>query len=149
MPGLLTLLCDLLKGYLPLVILNAIIHNQLLLICLGLTAIIGHDFSPYLKFKGGKGVATSLGVFLFFSPKAILISLIFWIIVVALLRIVSLGSMGAGIILPLAIYFMDYPRPVFIAAVFACLLLIIRHKKNIKRLCRGEEKRLVRSESKG
>ncbi|MGA1863631.1 MAG: glycerol-3-phosphate 1-O-acyltransferase PlsY [bacterium] len=149
MPGLLTLICDLLKGYLPLLILNAIIPNRLLLIFLGLATIIGHDFSPYLKFKGGKGVATSLGVFLFFSPMAILISLIFWIVVVALIRIVSLASIGAGLILPVTIYFMDYPRPVFIAAVFACFLLIFRHKKNIERLCRGEEKRLVRSKSKG
>ena len=149
MPALLTLICDLLKGYLPLLILKAVNPHQWLLICLGLAAIIGHDFSPYLKFKGGKGVATSLGVFLFFSPEAILISLIFWIVVVALIRIVSLASIGAGLILPVAVYFMHYPRPVFIAALFAGLLLIIRHKKNIGRLCRGEEKRLVRSESKG
>jgi glycerol-3-phosphate acyltransferase PlsY len=148
MPALLTLICDLLKGFLPLIVLNSIIPHPLLLICLGLAAIIGHDFSPYLKFKGGKGVATSLGVFLFFSPKAILISLIFWIVVVALLRIVSLASIGAGLILPLTIYLMGYPRPIFITAVLACLLLIIRHKKNIKRLCKGEEKRLVRSKSK-
>lgn len=148
MPGLLTLICDLLKGYLPLIILNSIIPHQLLLIFLGLATIIGHDFSPYLKFKGGKGVATSLGVFLFFSPRAILISLIFWIVAVALIRIVSLASIGAGLILPVTIYFMDYPRSLFIAAVFACLLLIIRHKKNIERLCRGEEKRLGRSKSK-
>jgi glycerol-3-phosphate acyltransferase PlsY len=148
LPALLTLICDLLKGFLPLLILDSMNPHSLLLICLGLTAIMGHDYSPYLKFKGGKGVATSLGVFLFLSPKAILISLIFWIVVVALFRIVSLASIGAGLILPLAIYLMDYPRPIFIAAIFACLLLIIRHKKNIGRLCRGEEKRLVRSKSK-
>lgn len=148
MPALLTLICDLLKGFLPLLIFNSINPHPLLLICLGLAAIMGHDFSPYLKFKGGKGVATSLGVFLFFSPKAILISLVFWIVVVALFRIVSLASIGAALILPLSIYLMDYPQPVFIAGAFACLLLIIRHKKNIERLCRGEEKRLVRSKSK-
>lgn len=148
LPALLTLICDLLKGYLPLLILSSMQPHSLLLICVGLAAIMGHDFSPYLKFKGGKGVATSLGVFLFLSPKAILISLIFWILIVAIFRIVSLASIGASLILPLSIYFLSYSWPVFFAALFACLLLIIRHKKNMEKLYRGEEKRLTRSKSK-
>ena len=113
-----------------------------LLICIGIALILGHDFSPYLGFKGGKGVATSLGVFLFFSPKAILISLILWIALVALFRIVSVASIGAALILPTAIYWIGYPRPILLFSIFASLLLIIRHRINILRLFRGQEKRL-------
>ena len=142
LPGLLTLVCDLLKGYLPMLILGAMNPHPWLLICLGSAVILGHDFSPYLGFKGGKGVATSLGVFLFFSPKAILISLIFWIGLVALFRIVSVASIGAALILPIAICWIGYPRPVLLFSILASLLLIIRHRINIQRLFRGQEKKL-------
>lgn len=146
-PALLTLVCDMLKGSLPLVFLRILNPNPLLMVCCGISAILGHDFSPYLKFKGGKGVATSLGVFLVLSPKAILISILFWILVLALSKIVSIASIGAGIILPLVIYLCDYPRQIFFAGILACLILTLRHKKNIERLLRGEEKRLGRSKS--
>ena len=148
LPALLTLICDLLKGYLPLIILSTTKPSAWLSICVGLAAILGHDFSPYIKFKGGKGVATSLGVFLFLSPKAILVSFVIWILILIMIRIVSVASIGASIILSVAIYGFGYPKPILWGGILASLILIIRHKKNIERLCRGEEKRLARAESK-
>ena len=148
LPALLTLICDLLKGYLPLIILSTTKPSAWLSICVGLAAILGHDFSPYLKFKGGKGVATSLGIFLFLSPKAILVSFVIWVLILVMIRIVSVASIGASIILPAAIYGFGYPKPFLLGGSLASLILIIRHKKNIQRLCRGKEKRLARTKSK-
>jgi len=147
-PALLTLACDLLKGYLLLLILGSTTHHPWLLACTGLAAIAGHDFSPYLKFKGGKGVATSLGVFLYVSPLATMVSISVWVVVVALVRIVSLASIGAAIVLPVMIWALGYPLPILFAGSLACILLIARHKKNIERLCRGEEARLGGSRQK-
>lgn len=147
-PALLTLTCDMLKGVIPLIFLKIWNPNPLLIACCGMSAILGHDFSPYLKFNGGKGVATSLGVFLVLSPKAILISILFWILILAIFRIVSIASIGAGIILPLVIYPFGYPVEIFFTGLLACLLLMFRHKDNIWRLMHGEEKRLGGHKSK-
>ncbi len=141
-PALLILICDVLKGCLPLIILKLQDSTPLFLACCGISAILGHDFSPYLKFRGGKGVATSLGVFMILSPKALFVSFLFWILLVLFLRIVSLASLCAGICLPIAIAFGDYPRITVFAGFTASLLLIFRHKENIRRLLKGEEKRL-------
>lgn len=149
LPALLTLICDLLKGYLPLIILSTTKPSAWLFLFVGLAAILGHDFSPYLKFKGGKGVSTSLGVFLFLSPKAILVSLAAWILLLIIIRIVSVASIGASILLPFAIYGFRYSKPILLAGILASLILIIRHRENIGRLWRGEEKRLARSKPKG
>ncbi|MGA1843150.1 MAG: glycerol-3-phosphate 1-O-acyltransferase PlsY [bacterium] len=146
-PALLTLAGDLLKGYVPLLVLGSITPHPWLIACTGLAAIAGHDFSPYLRFKGGKGVATSLGVFLYMSPVATLVCVGVWVLVVALVRIVSIASIGTAIVLPVMVWALEYPLPILYAAIIACILLIARHKGNIKRLCRGEEKRLGRSRS--
>lgn len=148
-PALLTLAGDLLKGYIPLLILGSTTPHPWLIVCTGLAAIAGHDFSPYLRFKGGKGVATSLGVFLYVSPLATLVSIGVWVLVVALVRIVSLASIGAAIVLPVMVWALEYPPPILYAGILACILLIARHKQNIERLCRGQEKRLGHSRSEG
>lgn len=142
-PALLTLTGDILKGFLPLIIIKIFYADTLLLAFCAIAAILGHDFSPYLKFKGGKGVATSLGAFLVLSPKAILFSMLLWVLILLLSKIVSLASIGAGICLPVTIFFGGYPGSVFFAGIIACLLLILRHKNNIGRLLRGEEKRIT------
>ncbi|MGA1795260.1 MAG: glycerol-3-phosphate 1-O-acyltransferase PlsY [bacterium] len=146
-PALLTLTGDLLKGYVPLLVLGSTTPHPWLIVCTGLAAIAGHDFSPYLRFKGGKGVATSLGVFLYVSPVATLVCVGVWALVVAIVRIVSLASIGTAIVLPVVVWALEYPLPVFYAAIIACILLIARHKGNIERLCRGQEKRLGCSRS--
>jgi glycerol-3-phosphate acyltransferase PlsY len=147
-PGLLTLACDLLKGYVPLLILGSFTRDPWLLACTGLAAIAGHDFSPYLRFKGGKGVATSLGVFLYVSPLATMVGIGVWVVIMALGRIVSLASIGAAIVLPVMLWAFGYPIPFLYAGAVASILLISRHAKNIRRLCRGEEPRMGGSRAK-
>lgn len=142
LPGVITLLCDALKGCIPLFLLRIISPSLLFSAVLGISLILGHDFSPYLKFKGGKGVATSLGVFMVIGPKAMLISITIWALVFALSRIVSIASLAAGIALPVLLVIAGYPLPVTMAGILASLLLAFKHKGNLQRLCKGEEKRL-------
>lgn len=141
-PGLLTLLSDILKGLIPLIILKNIFTNRYILVFCGMAAILGHDYSPYLKFKGGKGVATSLGVFLILSPKAIIPTVFIWVLILITGKVVSLASIGAGVFLPFFVFYFNYPKPILVTAVFGGILLIYRHKENIRRLLKGEEKRL-------
>ncbi len=151
-PALLVLTVDVLKGFasvfwLPLLVGGS---SAVVLQCLlGLCAVAGHVFSPFLGFRGGKGVATGAGVVLAISPAAVGICVIVWAVLFAALRIVSLASLAAALTLPLAI-FMTMDRT---AAGFAVLLafgllvacgVFITHRANIGRLFRGEEKRLSR-----
>jgi len=107
-------------------------------------AIIGHIFTVWLRFKGGKGVATGLGVFLALAPKAVLIVLGVFLIVVALTRYISLASMVAAALFPLVFYFLQptHATPgVLIMISGVSLLIIYRHKSNIGRLLSGTESR--------
>lgn len=105
-------------------------------------AVAGHVFPFWLKFKGGKGVATALGVFLLLFPKAVLVSLAVFIIVLLVFRYVSLGSILAALVFPIAAYF--FYRPDWISLVpvaAAAALVILKHHQNIRRLLKGNENR--------
>lgn len=107
-----------------------------------LFAILGHMYPVWLKFKGGKGVATGLGVFLALAPKAVLIVLAFFLIVVAVTRYVSLGSIVAAAVFPFAFYYMhpQHSTPLIMAMISGVSLLIIwKHRENIRRLVSGNE----------
>lgn len=122
--------------------------SQVFDITLGVTAILGHVFSIYLKFKGGKGVATAAGVYALLSPIAMLIALGVFIIVVAISRYVSLGSILAAIVLLVSQLVMNYLNgfqqlPILILTLFVALFIIIKHKQNIGRLLKGNENKLV------
>lgn len=113
----------------------------LAIIC-GLTAIIGHLFPVWLRFKGGKGVATGLGVFLVLIPIPTIIAFGSWLVIVILLRYISVASMLAAISLPIAYLLMDKPDYKSILFIISCLvpiLVIIKHIPNIKRLIKGTE----------
>lgn len=107
----------------------------------GTAAIVGHVFSVYVKFKGGKGVATSAGVFTALAPWATLIGVAVWAMTVTLTRIVSLGSLLAAVALPVAVYFTGEPVHTLWLAVGLALFVIYAHRSNIGRLVRGEENR--------
>lgn len=107
----------------------------------GAAAIVGHVFSVYVRFKGGKGVATSAGVFLALAPWAVLIGLVAWAAVVAVTRIVSLGSLAAAVTLPVAVYFTGEPEVELWLAVGLACFVTYAHRSNIGRLLRGEENR--------
>jgi len=149
-----TLILDALKGMLAVLIALNFARPQvyadsingiptLLFSVAALTAILGHMFPVWLKFKGGKGVATALGAFAVLFPKAILVSLVIFIIAVALSRYVSLGSILGAIAFPIASYFLytaDWPSLLPVCA--ASLLIVMKHRQNISRLLAGNENRL-------
>ncbi|MFN3505493.1 MAG: glycerol-3-phosphate acyltransferase, partial [Caldimicrobium sp.] len=98
------------------------------------------SFSIFLRFRGGKGVATTIGTFLFLTPKAIGLSLIFFLVAVFSTGYVSLGSLIMVALLPLFIYLFRYPTEYMYIAILLGLLIWIKHKDNIIRLWKGEEK---------
>ncbi|HVU46840.1 MAG TPA: glycerol-3-phosphate 1-O-acyltransferase PlsY [Terracidiphilus sp.] len=109
-----------------------------------LCAVLGHMFTPWLNFRGGKGVATGFGVFLVAAPLAALIAFALFVVILALSRYVSLGSILAAAAFPVLAYFLVHgSRPVFFLAVQAAvaLLIIVKHHQNIRRLLAGTESR--------
>ncbi len=145
--GLLTLICDVGKGYLPVLIADRCLpveaSRSLIISLCGLMAVLGHMFPLYLRFKGGKGVATGLGVFFYFSPWAVAVSLVIFIAAVAATGFVSVGSLAASALIPLWIWFFGgdhVTTETIIAAVAIACLIWIKHRGNIDRLFKGEEK---------
>lgn len=146
----LTLLCDALKGVVAIFIAwiaGKIFKNSdsaLLVQLAAIAAAIGHTFPIFFGFKGGKGVATSLGILLMINWQIGLICLAFWAVIVALTRMVSLGSIGAAILFPILTIFIrqNYIVPegyYFVFAVLLAVLVIFNHRENIKRLLEGKE----------
>jgi glycerol-3-phosphate acyltransferase PlsY len=142
--GFLTLICDCLKGFLPMYLAASILPEsetrELVVALSGIMAVIGHMFPVYLKFKGGKGVATGLGVFLFLSPPAILISLVVFVGMVAFSGFVSAGSLLASGLVPLWLWLLGSSKVTIAAATVVALLIWIKHHENIRRLLQGNEK---------
>ncbi|WP_177161860.1 glycerol-3-phosphate 1-O-acyltransferase PlsY [uncultured Fusobacterium sp.] len=146
--GIMTLVIDALKGYLPLLVASKMGVSEKYIVVIGLIAILGHSFSCFLNFKGGKGVATSLGVFLFLAPKAIGIATLGFLIVVFFTRYVSLSSITAAIILPIMTMILPAKDGVdkltlSILSVFIGVFVIYKHKTNITRLLNGTESKIV------
>jgi glycerol-3-phosphate acyltransferase PlsY len=137
--GLLTLLGDAAKGLLPVLIVRVVDLGETVLACTAVAAFLGHLFSPFLGFSGGKGVATGLGVFLGLAPQAIGLALVFFLTTFVLSRIVSLASLVAATLVPLLLAFLSYPRHYVIAGLVMAILIVVRHHENIVRLWKGEE----------
>ncbi len=155
LPGILTLLFDAAKGAAA-VWLAARFSNEnaTWMIIAALAALFGHCFPVWLKFRGGKGVATAAGAFLMLSPLALLGSVILFILVVAFWRYVSLGSISAAASMPLLIYFLWAPQhapppAVTFGALAAAGLIIYKHHANIQRLLQGEEPKFSLSKKRG
>jgi len=142
--GLCTLLLDIAKGYLPMfaagLLLGADPNRQLVIGLCGAASITGHMFPVYLAFKGGKGVATGLGVFLYLAPGALLLCLGVFIAAVGLSGYVSLGSLLASAAILPGLYFLGEPSWKFYLAVFVVLMIWVKHYQNIGRLLTGTEK---------
>ena len=155
--GIFTLILDILKGALPTylgIVLGANLLTRITgidkldIIVIGMAAILGHTFSLFLKFKGGKAVATTLGVFLVLVPYAILILLVVFFVIFGLTKYVSLASIVSAVVLPIAVYFTTRHIPLTVLGIIIGLLVIIRHKENIKRLINGTESKLSFSKDK-
>lgn len=138
--GVITLLGDCLKAVIPLLIADYAFHYQGgALALVGLAAFIGHCFPIYLGFKGGKGVATALGVFLVLSPQSILAALILFILVLWRWRYISLASISAAAAIPFLILLFERSLPVFLVSLAIAGIVIWRHRANIDRLRTGTE----------
>lgn len=143
--GILTLLCDVTKGFLPVwaaahLLPSSSANRELIVVSCGLAAVVGHMFPLYLRFKGGKGVATALGVFLALSPWSILISVLVFAAAVAGSGYVSVGSLAASGLIPLWLWIMGESSPILVAAIAIVFLIWCKHSSNVGRLLRGEEK---------
>ncbi len=147
--GIITLIIDIGKGILAVFMGKIIVAepSNIVLIAFGLFAILGHIFTIFLKFKGGKGVATSAGVFIALSPLAVGIALIVFVLTVWISKYVSLGSILAALVLFLVELYLNITHSfeniellifIFVIAAF----IIIRHKSNIKRILAGNENKL-------
>ena len=147
LPGILTLLLDTAKGALAVWLAGHFMNQSASAMMLaGIAALLGHCYPIWLGFKGGKGVATALGVFLVLSPLAALSALAVFLLVVAVWRYVSLGSVAAAAAMPLLMYLLWAPRlapPLVITfgTLLATALVIFRHRANLRRLLDGTEPR--------
>jgi acyl phosphate:glycerol-3-phosphate acyltransferase len=150
-PGIVVLLIDALKGYIPAKLLPMVfapdlvaegLKHQNIAIVAGFFAIIGHNYTCWLRFKGGKGVATSAGVLIAWVPMALLIALGTWIVVFAVSRYVSLGSTLAAVMLPFAVWGTGERGRMIGIATLISLLAIYKHRANIRRLIAGTENRI-------
>lgn len=162
--GIFVLLMDAFKGYLACGVLPALIFNTLaphysglyvffqnepvelqirLTVLAGICAVLGHNYTCWLKFKGGKGIATTAGVYLALAPWAVLVALVVFILALLLTRYVSVGSISAAVALPVAVWVMT-PHNLLLGIVTTALgaLAVYKHKSNIQRLLAGTENRL-------
>lgn len=146
--GILTLILDISKGLVPTLIAillkvdffeNLTKIENLDYVLVGICAILGHVFSIFMNFKGGKAVATTLGVFLVLVPKAILFAAIVFFVVFAIFRYVSLSSIFAAVSLPIFTYFLYQQIIYVILGILIAILIVAKHKSNIERLRNGTE----------
>ncbi|MBU4305921.1 MAG: glycerol-3-phosphate 1-O-acyltransferase PlsY [Candidatus Omnitrophica bacterium] len=147
-PGLLVLIIDVIKGIIAVTFISRMFFFDNLIsfevtrsLC-GIAVVSGHIFNVFLGGKGGKGVATSAGVLLAIAPQAMLLGGLLFVVIVAVTRYVSLGSITAGLVIP---FFMLYAKIHFsytIMSAFLCILIVAKHRPNICRLLTGREKKV-------
>ncbi len=142
--GALTLILDVLKGYAPMFLAALLVQadprRDLIIALCGAASVLGHMFPVYLRFKGGKGVATALGAFLYLAPLAVLFCLLVFVAVVWLSGFVSLGSLLGSASMLLWLVLLGVPGWKLWLAGFIVLMIWIKHYQNIERLLKGSEK---------
>lgn len=141
-PGIIVFLADSLKGQAGVLLGLSLVGTPLAAVIGGLLAIVGHSFSLFLRFHGGKGVATSLGVLTMLMGNVTLIVFALWFTIVYMTRYVSLGSVVAGVFTPILAALFAYPMEYIVFTVIAAFLVIVRHHENIKRLMDGTENKI-------
>jgi glycerol-3-phosphate acyltransferase PlsY len=151
-PGISILILDIFKGFAAVFFLwhligakITVISDEILRIILGLSCICGHNWTVFLRFKGGKGVATTLGVLLGLSVVIGSLKIIFgltvltWILMVLFFRIVSIASVLSGITLPIYMVVFKQSATLILSSVIIAIFIVLRHKSNLQRLFRGKE----------
>ena len=144
--GLLTLVLDVLKGLVPILVFSAYsfesdLSSQMALAAVSLFPLLGHQFSIFMGFRGGKGVATALGIYLALSPVSCLLGLLVFLLVVLKWDFISLGSMVSAGSIPIFLTLFHQPKPVVLASIVMATLIYFRHGENVVRLVKGEERK--------
>jgi glycerol-3-phosphate acyltransferase PlsY len=150
--GLAVLLLDAAKGFLPVYVAPRLfpnVHHTTLQIVCCISVIAGHNWTCWLKFKGGKGVATSSGAMLAVLPLPFLCAFGVWAIIFAVWRYVSLASIGAAVAMPIATFFCEKDATLFIFTAILAAVVIYKHKPNIQRLMAGTENRIGKRKEAG
>lgn len=155
--GAITIIVDIIKGFIPVLVIYFIFPASYILYVITTVAVLlGHVFPAFLKFKGGKGVSTSGGLIIAtcafpFSNMNLWLRILPAIVIVLtvllvffITRIMSLGSLSAAVILPIMFFACRYPLYIIIATILWALIVVITHKDNIRRLLKGEEKKILR-----
>lgn len=140
--GILTLAGDCLKGLIPVLLALWLMKSEAWVCLVALSAFAGHLFPVFLKFKGGKGVATALGVYLGIAPLAVLIDAVIFFGVVLQWKYISLGSLTAAAAMPILIAILTGSKFYLLASLIIAGLIYYRHRSNIQRLLAGSENRL-------
>ena len=142
-PAVAVMLLDVAKGALAVVVARGLMNNDLLLVTsAGVAAIVGHVYPAWLGFRGGKGVATSAGVFAVLSPFAAIVAVVVFVATIAATRFVSAGSIAGALALPVAAATSNAPGPVVGGAIVAAVVVLQRHRENVSRLIAGTERRI-------
>jgi len=140
--ALFTLLGDLLKGAAAVALARAVGAGSPYEGLAGLAAVAGHDFSLFLRFRGGKGVATSLGVMLVYAPLAGVLTAAIWLVTVAVSRYSSLGALVSFALLPASVALLGYSQEKLLLSAIIAIMLVVKHRGNIQRLLSGTERRM-------
>lgn len=140
--ALITLIGDMSKGAVPVALAWKLFPGDIGIGIVGLSAIAGHDFSIFLKFRGGKGVATSLGVLLAYTPAIGLATVALWIGVFIITRYSSLSAIVAFLLLPVTTWIIDGSEGKLAVSVLITVLIIVKHTSNIKNFIKGEESKV-------
>ena len=149
-PGIVVLLIDIVKGIVPTTLIaNALgLNDPLVLVLIGTVAVAGHNWTVFLGFKGGKGVATTLGVLIGLAVQiagirpVLFLTLGAWLVLFLLSGYVSLASVAAAVALPVLMVAFNAPFPIKVMSILLCLFIVLRHRSNISRLINGQENRI-------
>ncbi len=149
-PGMIVLLIDILKGLLPVIVVADFLGLESIgeWIILGLIAVIGHNWTVFLKFKGGKGIATGLGVLIALAIKIASVRPVFlgtmmvWVVTFLVSGFVSLASILAAVFLPIFMVFTHQPLEIVSLGIIFCIFVVLRHRSNIRRILLGQESRV-------
>ena len=141
--GVVVTVMDVAKGAIPMWSIESMDAGPAWIAATLLAAVIGHCFPVWLGFRGGKGVATGLGAFVVLDPRAAVLAIVLWVVILAASRWVSVASMTASACFPLLLVAVGDPGPTILGAVIAAaVLIVVRHLSNIRLLLAGEEPRI-------
>jgi len=140
--GIFTLVADIAKGFVPVVIALNLGLTSTATALVGVAAFLGHLYPVFLRFRGGKGVATALGVYLGLAPWATLVLMPIFVLVILATRVVSLSSMVAAASAPIVFWLLTSSPVLTGTSVFIALMIVLRHRGNIQRLLSGTEPRM-------